>query len=501
MRILQAVYERVDDALNPIVVKELRQAVQGKFITGILILFLFFQIGTLAFSLIDKAATNNFDLGRETFVVLMTFVLLAGTLAVPVYSGYRFATERSDLDSDLLFITTITPRSIVRGKFLAAFALVMLFYCVSLPYMTITYFFRGIDLLSIFVLVVLSLVAVGLNIAICLFIACLPLNFALRIVVGLGALMPLFWVFGLSVAMTSEFLRMGIGARLLTWGLWEDILPVLLFLVFSLGMLYVLSVAAISPPATNRAYGIRRFVTGFWALSLGVMLAYSVKAVNARPLGAWIIIVTGLLCLAILGAVSERTWCGRRVARTIPTNFPARCLAFLFYSGSAGGLVWAIGLIVLTQVVPVALLDAWGLGGLDLGYNFEREREGIVALVLYVIGYSLLGAWVRRTFFPERIPAAFTWFLVALLAGMGGALPPILGFILFGSDEEGWLLGNPFLGMQNGSWRETSLLFAAGFAGLMLVMHLPWMKAQWDRFRPVGEGAVDLDDDVPALPT
>ncbi len=499
MNLLSRAYTWIDDTLNPIVVKELRQAVQGKFITGILILFLFFQIGTLAFSLIDKAATSNFELGRETFSVLMMFVLLAGTLAVPVYSGYRFATERSDLDSDLLFITTITPQAIIRGKFLAAMAIVLLFYCASLPYMTITYFFRGIDLLSIFWVVLFTLAGVGLNLAICLFIACLPMNFALRVVVGLVALMPLFWVFGGSVALVSEFLRMGIGARIMTWRLWADLLPAVIFFVFVLGMLYVLSVAAISPAPTNRAFGIRRFATVFWAVSLVGMTFHAANGGGGRALGGWIIITTFVLCPFIVGAVSERTWCGRRVARTIPGNALGRRFAFVFYSGAAGGLVWALTLLVLTQVVPVVALEA--IGATDFGSNFEHDRAGVIALALYTLGYSLLGAMIRRIFLADRVPAAYAWFLVALLAGIGGALPPILGFILFGSDSEEWLLGNPFLALQSSTWRESSLLFSAGFAGVMVLLNLPWMKAQWDHFRPFGDGEAAPDgEETPALP-
>jgi hypothetical protein len=499
VNLLERALTRLDDALNPIVVKELRQAVQGKFITGILILFLFFQIGTLGFSLIDRAAASNFELGRETFTVLMMFVLLAGTLAVPIYSGYRFATERSDLDSDLLFITTITPAAIIRGKFQAAMAIVLLFYAVSLPYMTITYFFRGIDLLSIFWVVVFSLSGVVLNLSICLFIACLPLNFPLRVMIGLCALIPLFWVFGGSVAMVSEFLRMGIGARVLSWAFWRDLFPSVLLFGFGLGLLYVLSVAAIAPAPTNRAYGIRRFVSAFWALSLLGMTFYAANGGGSQALGGWIIFATLVFSAFLPVAVSERTWCGRRVARTIPGDALGRRLAFLFYSGAAGGLIWALTFMVLTHVVPVFALPV--IGATNFGSSFEHDREGVIILALYTLGYSLLGALVRRLFLADRVPVASTWFLALLLAGLGGAVPPILGFILFGSDREEWLLGNPLLALQSTAWRESCLLFAAGFAGVLLLVNLPWMKSQWEQFRPYGDEEPPPDgEDAPALP-
>ena len=491
MSFLTALHDRIDDSMNPIVVKELRQAVQGKFITGILILFLFFQIGTLTFSMIDKAAVSNFDLGRETFIFLMAFVLVASTLAVPVYTGYRFAGERTEIESDLLFITTITPRAIIRGKFLSAMALAMLFYSASMPFMTITYFFRGIDLFSIFALVVFSLVAVCLNVGICIFIACLPLNFALRVVVGLMALIPLLWVFFGSIALTTEFLKMGIGSRIFSSAFWEDFAPGIVLIVFALGLLYVLSVAAISPAPTNRALGIRRYITIFWVLSLGLMFDHTIRSTSASILEIWILFITVLLAGTIPAAVSERTCCGSRVARTIPKGALGRRLAFLFYSGSAGGIAWAVGMILLTQIVPHILLEITGLRALvPTGWSLERERETVLTLSMYVLGYSLLAGFIRRIFFGDRVPVAFTWIMVALVAGIGGALPPILGFVLFGSDDNVWLLGNPFLTFQSSSWRESCLSFSAIFCLVALLLNFRWLKDQWTSFIPLEEQTV-----------
>ena len=44
MRQWRAILQRTDDLLNPIVVKELRQAVQGRFVVGVLILFLLISV-------------------------------------------------------------------------------------------------------------------------------------------------------------------------------------------------------------------------------------------------------------------------------------------------------------------------------------------------------------------------------------------------------------------------------------------------------------------------
>ena len=69
---------------------------------------------------------------------------------VPLYAGVRLSLERNDANIDLLFVTTITPGAIIRGKYLTAMALTLLIFSACMPFITFTYLLRGIDLPTIF---------------------------------------------------------------------------------------------------------------------------------------------------------------------------------------------------------------------------------------------------------------------------------------------------------------------------------------------------------------
>ena len=76
---------------------------------------------------------------------------------VPLYAGVRLSLERNDANIDLLFVTTITPGAIVRGKYFAAMALTLLIFSACMPFMMFTYLLRGIDLPTIFYLLAMRL--------------------------------------------------------------------------------------------------------------------------------------------------------------------------------------------------------------------------------------------------------------------------------------------------------------------------------------------------------
>jgi hypothetical protein len=173
--------QRLSDALNPIVIKELRQAVQSRFVVTMLIVLLAIQLVAVGMYLIfSNPAAYDFTAGRTVFTILLSILLMVSLLFVPAYTAVRMIAERSDTDVDLLYITTIRPRSIIAGKVLAAAVLTGLIFSACLPFMTFTYFLRGIDLPTVFVLLVLSFLVVQGCSLLALLMACLPFGRVVR---------------------------------------------------------------------------------------------------------------------------------------------------------------------------------------------------------------------------------------------------------------------------------------------------------------------------------
>src|SRR5262249_9107992 len=112
-----SLFGKLDDWLNPIVVKELRQAVRSRVVVAALMLFLLLQLGLFGvYALTTEASQQHesevFSAGRQIFRVLQG-ILLGTCLLVPAYAGLRLGAERSDTNVDLLFISTLRPRAIV----------------------------------------------------------------------------------------------------------------------------------------------------------------------------------------------------------------------------------------------------------------------------------------------------------------------------------------------------------------------------------------------------
>ena len=78
MKSITNTFEKISDSLNPIVVKEVRQAVQGKFLVVVLMLFLVVQLFAMGISLAvmrvfsaSGITFSTFSAGRTIFTVLL----------------------------------------------------------------------------------------------------------------------------------------------------------------------------------------------------------------------------------------------------------------------------------------------------------------------------------------------------------------------------------------------------------------------------------------------
>ena len=214
--------ENIGNSLNPIVIKELRQAVHGKFLAAVLLIFLGIQLLTVGLFLTNDSVSWSFDAGRNIFKTLASMLLVTCLILVPAYTGLRLAIERSDANVDLLFITTLRPRSIIWGKFFAALVFTALLYSVCMPFITLTYLLRGIDLPSIFVLLALNFIVVAVAIQCTILLGCLPANRVFKIILGLGwffliiAFIP--WYIALTTIIPGvNLLDRGVGSQIGSW--------------------------------------------------------------------------------------------------------------------------------------------------------------------------------------------------------------------------------------------------------------------------------------------
>lgn len=487
MKSIGGLLEKIDDQLNPIVVKELRQAVQGKFLIVVLICFLCLQLLTVGLFLTDRGVRESFSAGQDVFRVLLGMLLGTCLLFVPAYTGIRLASERADANVDLLFITTLRPHSIIWGKFFAGIVLTILLYSACMPFMTFTYLLRGVDLPSVFVLLAFDFIVVAVSIQCGILIGCIPANRILKMILGAGWLVVTFITF-VTLLFTmfgpSGLLDSGIGSQLGSWKFWRGALGVLLGGGTSIGLLALLSMALISPFSANRALSVRIFITATWVLTGAYVGIWSRGVNNLDPILLWATLHILVYSAGLFVAVSERATLGLRLRRTVPRKRLLRPLAFLFYSGDASGVVWSSLMIILTLL----FIGVWLIifPRMQTGDNIEAVGP-LVCLGLYAFSYTLGASLIRRRFLANRVTSAYTWVIALILLGITTTIVPLGLFFIYGDWNKEWLVASPlgpFLFSDTKGFVSNSIAIATVFATFIGALSLPWFFRQFSHFRP-----------------
>ena len=175
--------------LNPIVIKELRQAVRSWAVTGMLLLFLLVLfIASLIFLVTSTFDDNdtNMQMGAGLFAVFLAILTFSSVVFIPLYVGIRVALERRENNPDLLYVSTLSPFRIIFGKYLCGAYMAVLFFSACMPFMAFTNLLRGVDLPTVFfILAFLFLVVCAVNM-IAIFLACLPMSRPFMRVCALG---------------------------------------------------------------------------------------------------------------------------------------------------------------------------------------------------------------------------------------------------------------------------------------------------------------------------
>ncbi len=488
MKRIIKIFGSLTDRANPIVVKELRQAVQSRFIIGVLLIYLLINVGTIGLFLFFQEIDGiDADAGRGVFTVLHAILVLTCMIMLPCYTGVRLAAERNGNNMDLLYITTIKPSAIVRGKFLAAMILTILIFSTCMPFLSFTYLLRGISLPAIFFMLFIDFVVTALGIMAGVFIACIKGGWFIMLLLGAVLLGGLVTGASALIGVSSSFMYFGGISFMNTWQFWGALGTFLVMILSAMGLLSAFAVALLSPRAANRTIRIRIYLTATWILTGVVMAMWSYYETQHDFVGIWVV---GSLCVLsgiFLIAISERDRWSPRVAKTIPQSRLLRPLAFVFYCGSAGGTIWC-GLMAAASVI-----FAFVWSGIFPSFHGLSNMEEMVTVTggifLFVYCYSLTAVLLRQIIF-RKMPTHLLG-LISLLLMVFGCTIPMLVFILVSGDnrggrefEEFWLITNPGILLYD-SHRSFAMIFLTAWAALATVLCLPWFFDQMSRFVPL----------------
>jgi len=507
-----AVLGRLSDRVNPIVVKELRQAVRSRIVTGVFLFFLVVQLAIVALALLlGDSAGESLSAGRGLAAALYSFMMFVCIIFLPVYSGLRLAWERSDTRRDLMFATAISAGAVVRGKMLTAAMIVALIYSACAPFMVFTYLLRGIDLPTIFTMLGLGALYILASVQFILFLACIPTSRVAKILLGLAGLAVILWTSG-SAAITTSMMLAGpmffFGAPA-AGSIWTPLVWGIIALVLAMGYLHVASVSILQPPSANRMLMVRIYVTAVWLVGGAVAVGWSYVTRSTIAVGIWAWGSTFFFAASLLVGVSERQTWGPRVRRRIPRFLPARGLALLFFSGAAGGVLWAMLALALTWLTLWVMMRLIVLShALPAPSQVPEEViPGLAGVACYAVAYTLTAGLLRRGIvrLGARFPHYYTWVLALALAALGSSVPLLLLLVLaYGSDNLWSLMEgdspltflNPvYLGEESG--RAARIAFVGLWAAGVTAASIPWFIRQIRAFRPLRPQPGPMPDGAP----
>jgi hypothetical protein len=258
--------------------------------------------------------------------------------------------------------------------------------------------------------------------------------------------------------------------------------------ILGIGLLFVLSVAFITPPSANRALGIRIYLFFVWLASGIVMGIISVIQGDSSAIETWIVGMTLLFSGALFVSICERHELGPRVQRTIPPRRILRLPAFLLYSGAGGGICYSILMIVGTFIAATPL-TALFIPVKFRHYSLDDALMVAGAFALYALGYSLTALSIRRIFFAKSPRRHITMEIMLVPLMAGEALPLIIGQLLFSGPWDRlpnrWYVGNPFSVFWEGKAMLDYMPFIGIWAVVVFSVTLPWLRRQYLNFKPL----------------
>jgi len=477
----------ISDWMNPVTLKELRQMVRSRMVAAGLIGFLAVSLITVSLVLLSSQgelrhgiSLGEQGLGDSVFNAIYSVLAILLLFASPYFVGFRMGSERSNEHLDLQYTTVLKPRQLVDGKVAASVILILLFTGASLPFLSLAYLLRGLDVLqALLATLMLMLVAVACIFA-ALFLAAAATSRVFRVLLVLGMLS----VQGMIVSGTIAGGLAMVNTRGLSLSTWSDAAAPGLFLAGWLSACLLLRSATTSlvmPAAANRSPAVRVWITalwGFWGMIAGL---YAWHETSTSPIMVWALI--SILAFNLFGgaALSHAPGYSRRVLSEFSPRRWRRHLQFFFFSGAENGMLWALNMGALTLL---AVLVAEWLR--EAGWK-ATNHDGLEAMPLAVL-YCHLTAylWSVRALWRGLLNRWITYRLAGVVAAalmlLGWGLP-YLAAIGSPTHTARWAFGNPFAGLDDrlkefGSTTASAFIWAA----LALAVNLPGLLAAMRAF-------------------
>ena len=398
-----SLWDRLSDWVNPILVKETRQALKSRgFVLTFMLLLIACWIGSFVGALAASRSLEYFAYAQQFFTYYYIPLAIAVAAIVPFLSLNSMLAERQDDTFEMLSITTLNARRIVNGKLNSALVQSLLFYSAITPFIAFTSLLQGFLVTPVLVLLVVTLFV---SLAFCslgLLVSMLTRNrmlqgfFTLCFLAFLG-----FSLWFIIAAIFDSFIWM-IPNDWQALGVIAGICMLLTGIIF---LCREITVALVTFETDNRSTGIRFTCTILIILSwlaIPVIHYSSSTGIHSHDLVYFVVYWTIGTCFVLIPVVlficTEPLTMSRRVKKqVVSVAKSAGVFALPFLPGSARGYVYVVGHAV--PMILICRLMDFGTSTVPMAYLVNIA----VACCLYIIIYAGLAAILSqsvRHYFP-----------------------------------------------------------------------------------------------------
>jgi hypothetical protein len=427
--------EWAGERINPILVKEARQALKSHhFITTFMLLL----IGAWAWSLLAILigfSEITYNGGGSNLLLGYLWILFVPLMLIVPFSAFRsLAAEREDGTFELMAITALNARMIVTGKLASAVLQILLYSSALAPGISFTYLLRGVDVPTIaFVFTYTVILSILLAIA-GLLLATLSRARHWQVLLSIVLIAGLFFAIFVWGGFVSQLVY--VQFRLLGLNVEDEWAIHTAFLTgaVSFGVLMIQAAASrITFDSDNRSTRQRVTVVVQFAMWVGWM-GYGFWAMKSTDMLYAMQIIACMYGVFIGGwLIGESPSLSPRVRRELPRSVFGRILFTLFNPGSGTGYLYIAATLSAVTMICVGLHLAGQARGAAGGQGF-----GTFALLILGYGLGYLGiarlVWLRLRK-SWRVPGELTWLILTLFAIMGIAFPLTIGILVDGSNN------------------------------------------------------------------
>ena len=473
---------RIGDAINPIMVKETRQALKSRQFVVTFFLLLVAAFGwTVVGSLSMMPQIYTSPSAPRMMIGYYALLALPMLLVVPLAAYRSLEGEIDDGTLELLSITTLSPWQIVLGKLASASLQMVLYFVALFPCLAYAYTLRGVDLPTTLLIIALTVVVGAFLTILALFCAPLSRGRTGRIV-SLLALVSLLAAseYALGAVVVEMILQ---GNPMTTEETIFAFSSVLAIAIAGGHLLLTVTAVQLTPESENRSTRIRVSMLVLTAVLIGVA-CLGVLVVGNDGLEVYRACAMGLLLIWTVGSslmVAESSVMTPRVQRELPESFLARLSLTWLTPGPGTGLVFSGAVVLLLLSIQQAsyqyiissnAIAGWGMNSfrrtfgepplIYCGYllaflvivrlmmmlvrlrNNPRVEVGFAALVVIAV-FTALIPYSIELHYNDYFPIDYSIFQIpnwgfTLSESMRGRLPNLVAPIILGFGISLWLI-------------------------------------------------------------